>query len=38
MLPQPKTEKASPDAASAGVAGSVIQRQKRSALSGGLPL
>ena len=38
MLPQPNTEKARPDPASEGVAGSVIQRQKRSALSGGKPL
>ena len=38
MLPQPKTEKARPDPASDGVAESVIQRQNRSALSGGWPL
>jgi hypothetical protein len=38
MLPQPKTEKANPDPTSDGVAESAIQRQNRSALSGGLPL
>ena len=38
MLPQPKTVKARPDPASEAVAESVIQRQKRSALSGGFPL